>query len=144
MQEDSDARCVLPRMTSADNRPLLHRRGGRGGWETESLDCGVGEAAQAINADPARQNRCGGCSAPAIGDLGQLHEQWEKRRCREIGVDLVGSVGREKAQLDIIVGKVIAEGSRKASGLLLFVRGRSNRKMRQGVVQQRKRVTAAW
>ncbi|RZS19688.1 hypothetical protein BHM03_00052120 [Ensete ventricosum] len=126
MQEDGGARCALPRMASADNRPLLRRRGGRGGWEIKSLGCGVGEAAQAINADPARQNRCGACSAPAIGDLSQLHEQWEKRRCREIGADLVGSVGRGKAQLDSIVGKVVAGGSRKASGLLLFARGRSS------------------
>ncbi|RWV77599.1 hypothetical protein GW17_00061551, partial [Ensete ventricosum] len=38
-------------------------------------------------------------SAPVIGDLSQFHEQWEKRRCREIGADLVGSVGRGKLQL---------------------------------------------
>ncbi|RRT75434.1 hypothetical protein B296_00029446 [Ensete ventricosum] len=169
MQEDGGARCVLPRMTSADNHPLLRRRGGRGGWETESLGYDVGKAAQAINADPARQNRCGACvllcelMAPSSEPdrrcrrwvrrvspslMGQRSgcrlEGTEKRRCREIGVNLVGSVGRGKAQLDSIVGKVVAGGSRKAFGLLLFARGRRNRKMRQGAVQQRKRVAAAW
>ncbi|RRT32252.1 hypothetical protein B296_00051518 [Ensete ventricosum] len=142
MQEDGDACCVLPRMTSADNRPLLHRRGGRGGWETESLGCGVGEAVQAINADPARRwvRRV---SPSLMGRRERARDRgpWpasramEKRRCREISVNLVGSVNRGKAQLDSIVGKVIAGGSRKTTGLLLFVRGRSNRKMRQGVVQ---------
>ncbi|RWW40145.1 hypothetical protein BHE74_00054455, partial [Ensete ventricosum] len=43
---------------SADKRPLLHRIGGRGGWEMESLGCGVGETTQAINSDLTRQNRC--------------------------------------------------------------------------------------
>ncbi|RZR83314.1 hypothetical protein BHM03_00009912 [Ensete ventricosum] len=101
-------------MTFEDNRPLRHRRGRRGGWETESLGC-ISEATQAINADPIMQNQCGACvllcelmalsSEPASGDLGQLHKQWEKRRCREIGADLVGFVDRGKAQLDSFVGK---------------------------------------
>ncbi|RZS16342.1 hypothetical protein BHM03_00048319 [Ensete ventricosum] len=59
MQEDGGACCALPRMASVDNHPLLRRRGGRGGWETESLGCGIGEAVRAINIDPTRQNRCG-------------------------------------------------------------------------------------
>ncbi|RRT70114.1 hypothetical protein B296_00004812 [Ensete ventricosum] len=36
---------------SADKHPLLHRIGGRGGWEMESLGYGVGETTQAINSD---------------------------------------------------------------------------------------------
>ncbi|RWW71824.1 hypothetical protein BHE74_00020405 [Ensete ventricosum] len=46
-------------IASADNHPLLHRRGGRGGRVTESLGCGIGDTTQAINANQARQNRCG-------------------------------------------------------------------------------------
>ncbi|RZS05527.1 hypothetical protein BHM03_00036059 [Ensete ventricosum] len=45
-------------IASADNSPLLRRRGRRGGWEMESLGCSVGETAQAINIDPTRQNQC--------------------------------------------------------------------------------------
>ncbi|RWW55772.1 hypothetical protein BHE74_00037550 [Ensete ventricosum] len=48
-------------------------------------------------------------SALAIKDLGQLHEQWKKRRCWEIDADLVGSVGRRKAQLDNIVDISLSE-----------------------------------
>ncbi|RRT65183.1 hypothetical protein B296_00013561 [Ensete ventricosum] len=135
MQEDGGAHCVLSRMTSADNRPLRHMRGRRGGWETKSLGC-IGEATQAINANPVRQNRCSACvllcelmalsSEPASGDLGQLHKQWEKRRCQEIGADLVGFVDRGKVQLDSFVGKVIVGGSRKASGLLFSGNARCN------------------
>ncbi|RZS10636.1 hypothetical protein BHM03_00041886, partial [Ensete ventricosum] len=43
-------------IASADNRPLLRRRGGRGGRVTESLGCGIGDTTQAINANQARQN----------------------------------------------------------------------------------------
>ncbi|RRT57337.1 hypothetical protein B296_00005565 [Ensete ventricosum] len=54
----SSVKC-FGQIASADNRPLLRRRGGRGGRETESLGCGIGETTQAINANQARQNRCG-------------------------------------------------------------------------------------
>ncbi|RRT38586.1 hypothetical protein B296_00026032 [Ensete ventricosum] len=96
MQEDGGARCALPRIVSADNHPLLRRRGGRGGWETESLGCGIGKAVQAINIDPARQNRCGACvllcelMAPSSGP---------DRRCRRwvrrVSLGLMGR--RERA-----------------------------------------------